>query len=237
MTQELETSICRMFNDFHKIITSTSGKRLRIIRGEREKLMIESFKSCAHLYLKRLADEKDTLEWLAIMQHHGAPTRLLDVTFSPHIASYFALEKDSGDCCVFGFNHKVLSKKLPSKMDMENLDIEEYKSKVFENPRGSNSFIFPYEPKMKNDRILAQQGLFLVPSSVNDSFQDILGTYGVSGEACRRYVIPQTLPYKGLVRLKKMNITSTSLFPGLDGFCRSIGFEVIEPLRRLGRVC
>ncbi len=231
MTQELETSIGRLFDDFMKIKTSKSGKKLKFVRDKREKLMIESFISCAHLYLRRLPDEKESLEWLAIMQHHGAPTRLLDVTFSPNIASYFALEKGSGDCCVFGFNHKALS-----KIDFETLDIKEYKTEVFANHRGENSFIMPYEPKMKNERILAQQGLFLVPSNVEDSFQDILDIYGIHGKACKRYVIPEALRYKGLVRLKKMNITSTSLFPGLDGFCRSIGFEVIEPLHRLGRV-
>src|SRR5438874_8248315 len=32
------------------------------------------------------------LDWLALMQHYGAPTRLLDFTYSPFVAAFFGLE-------------------------------------------------------------------------------------------------------------------------------------------------
>jgi hypothetical protein len=48
------------------------------------------------------------LSWLAIMQHYGAPTRLLDFTYSPYVALYFALrnrqENDGSHAEVWAIN-------------------------------------------------------------------------------------------------------------------------------------
>ena len=39
------------------------------------------------------------IEWLSLMQHYGAPTRLLDFTYSFFIAAYFAMEKPCAKSC------------------------------------------------------------------------------------------------------------------------------------------
>lgn len=59
---------------------------------EQEERTLRIFKRKAHHFLDRTPAEEEEFEWLALMQHHGAPTRLLDFTWSPYVAAFFALE-------------------------------------------------------------------------------------------------------------------------------------------------
>ena len=62
------------------------------IRPKVEYQMIRSFRRS---YTEYDHDKvlNDTLYCMALMQHYGAPTRLLDFTYSPWIAAHNALEK------------------------------------------------------------------------------------------------------------------------------------------------
>jgi len=64
------------------------------LNGERDKWEAFLVREFRRHYHRHCADSprKDALEWLSIMQHHGAPTRLMDWTYSFWIAVYFALE-------------------------------------------------------------------------------------------------------------------------------------------------
>lgn len=53
----------------------------------------------------------DMLEVAAIAQHHGVPTRLLDWTYDPFVAAYFASRPGSdieGDLCIWGLNARTV---------------------------------------------------------------------------------------------------------------------------------
>ena len=44
------------------------------------------------------------------MRHYGAPSRLLDCTYSIHVAAYFAYEFDSEECAIWAINGDWIAK-------------------------------------------------------------------------------------------------------------------------------
>jgi len=85
----LDRAVWKTYSAETSQIQSTTTKRVNI--EENEKALLLAFQRVAHHYLARTPNHDQTMDWLAMMQHYGAPTRLLDWTRSPHVALYFAL--------------------------------------------------------------------------------------------------------------------------------------------------
>lgn len=202
----------------------------------------------------RQAVLSDTLYCISLMQHHGAPTRIMDFTYSPFIAAYFALEyawdKDKKEdnklhggkinIAIWCFNTKWCRDYLESNEKLKQLmdnrlkkDIPSEKSflRIY-MPSEPFTFVYPENPYLLHTRLARQQGVFLCPGDVSKSFSKNLKALVCESEECAKesiYEIRCELcrpqRLEALNQLHRMNIDRASLFPGLDGFAESMKYR------------
>lgn len=185
---------------------------------------------------------KDELEWLALMQHHGSPTRLLDFTWSPYVAAFFALERATKPAAVWAINLPLLWKSrapgdiLPGAVDPR--DRETFEKRYLPN---RYVFIWQGDPYRMPQRVIAQSGTFVVSGDLGLSVEDILARYDGYGPLLLKFVL-DTKSVRGdaMASLYSMNITHATLFPGLDGLARSMSYEFeyswqVDPTTNLPR--
>ena len=188
---------------------------------------------------------------LSAMQHFRAPTRLLDWTYSAYVALFFALEcRHACDtAAVWAINvtalHKAATRKvLPMKRLRNGMtvvppirfvdfsrddnfkryvlpDLDTYhRTHLLGEP--ALEIVVPIVPGTQNERLSAQQGLFLCPSKIGTDFMEQAETLMSEdeGEWIVKVIIPRTLREEALRRLFQMNVHPLSLFPGADGLGR-----------------
>lgn len=218
----LESSLSRYLRDY---IEDRSQWR------SREERAIRIFRRKAHNFLAHPELLADDLRCLALMQHHGAPTRLLDFTKSPFVAAFFALERATGDAAVFALNTPALwnNRARPLANPALTRDVidprahDNFQQYFFSN---ENEILWSGEPTEMDDRLVAQSGTFVVPGVVDKSLQAIIDGYESHEELLHKIVLPAAVRMDAMKWLYRMNITNASLFPGLDGLARSIAVEL-----------
>ena len=230
-TWPLKSSLFRAYEEVEKITKENTGKKKKINRDGHERIALQRFVNNAHLYSNNLPPKERPLEWFAIMQHYGAPTRLLDFTFSPYVAAYFAIENGSDDSAIYCLKHSLFR-----QVDKDLYDnLNELYEKILDE---DSDVIYVYEPEFSTERLMIQQGLFLIPGTNDDSHEEIVLQYGkaISDKHCFKLIIPKRLRSTVLKQLRKMNMTASNLFPGLDGFCKSFKYQSLFPLRSEKRI-
>ena len=195
---------------------------------------VSEFQRGARNYLSKDETPGHLIEWLALMQHHGAPTRLLDLSRSPFIAAYFAYELcppcEDSYAAVWGINVNYLKTRalevLSGKYEEElttskNLINETLFERIFYD--NDQPLVFPVEPFRMNRRYSLQQSLFLSTGVAAQPFMEQLHFLGEDmHKAVVKIELPAAHKNEALRDLQQMNLNRASLFPDLDGYAASL---------------
>ena len=169
--------------------------------------------------------------WLALAQHHGVPTRLLDWTYSPYVAMHFAtelVEYFDRDAVIWSIDYTRTNDLLPKALRhiLEEERAEAFTAEMLIAAAGTlrefdalarKPFLVFFEPPSLDERIVNQFALFSLLSSPTVSLDEWLARHP---EVVRRIVIPAALKWEIRDKLDQANITERVLFPGLDGLGR-----------------
>jgi hypothetical protein len=190
--------------------------------------LLRNFRKYAHAQTGAAVDS--IWHWLALAQHHGLPTRMLDWTYSPFVALHFATEhprdyhRDGLVWCVdFVRANRLLPRQLKGILEEEHSDTLTVEMLgAFTTLRSFDAlapepFVVFLEPPSLDNRILNQFALFSLVSSPTA----ILDTWvAAHPELCRRVIVPAELKWEIRDKLDQVNINERTLFPGLDGLSR-----------------
>jgi hypothetical protein len=198
---------------------------------EREARAIRIFRRKAHSYMTDPGFLEDDLRCLALMQHHGAPTRLFDFTKSPYVATFFAFERAAEDAALYALNTPLLWGAAPRRRprltpDVVNPAIPGRYEKYFLSNR--YPLVWIGEPERMDRRLVAQSGTFVIPGLLDRPIDRILAeSYSGRGEPLlKKFILKARMRKEAMESLYRMNITYASLFPDLDGLAKASGFEL-----------
>jgi len=187
-----------------------------------------------------------TFDWLCIMQQYGISTRLLDFSFSPFVALFFAynsLLNNNKDVGVWAVNKewcKITAieriKKIKGYNNIDcNTNITDDKAfnEIFlNNYQHGINFVYPIGiTKGKLKRLDDQHGLFLCQGNTDEGFEENLlfednDKYDINTPQLRderskfiiKFVLPGCLRSAVLNELRIKKITFDILFDSLDQY-------------------
>jgi hypothetical protein len=219
------------FRGHSRPVADLSSGLLRLARGRSdvarlEQHLLRNFRKYAYGY----GGADSVWHWLALGQHRGLPTRLLDWTYSPLVALHFAtanLARMDEDGEVWAINFVEANRSLPAAMrrmlEREGSDtatvemMGAFPTLAAFDRLARRPFVVFLEPPSLDRRIVNQFSLFSLMSSPRATFDGWLGRHPA---LARRIVIPAALKWEIRDKLDQANVNERVLFPGLDGLSR-----------------
>ncbi len=164
---------------------------------EQEILMLRNFRKRVRPLLSHQPESE--IEWMALGQHHGMPTRLLDWTESPLIAAYFACKERDVD-----------EGPPPAIVGISDLPF-------LSGSPWSISDACLYRPPRVSPNIAAQRGVLTVHPRPQEPF--------IRTGMIRWKIEPPELFFDIKLWLDRCGINQASMFPGIDGEASYAGWQ------------
>ncbi len=151
-------------------------------------------------------------ERLAIAQHYGLATRLLDWSMNPLVACYFACAEASNlDGAVYIFE-------APSQ----------FISKTHFDEIIASKGVYGYIPNVITARVNNQKGLFTIHSDATKEIEISKSFLGDGGPNLTKIIFPAIFKTDVVEMLDDYGINRASLFPDLDGLSAHINSGTIQ---------
>lgn len=202
---------------------------------ELEQVLLRNFKKYAHSMVRQ--PDMSEWQWVSIARHYGLPTRLIDWTFSPLVAMYFATQNSDffdSDGVIWRIHIDELALTMPSEQQkhlreklarvfsvsmLKDLGLDYFSESRKNAEREGQETVLIFEPPSLDERIVNQHACFTMMSDARSRLDSWLQRHP---HLVTKYRISAKAKREIADSLDACNINPRVLFPGLQGLAETL---------------